>query len=100
EDFDAEPYLDTALPTQYVPVNERRAWSLADIVTVPSGRDAWIPDAASVRAVQSDGSSAYVDEHTIAFRGAADYRGPASITFTVTDGASADDPKGNTVALT
>ena len=100
EDFDAEPYLDPALPTQYVPMNERREWKLADILTVPSGRAAWIPDAESVRAVQSDGSSGYVDKETIAFRGAPDYRGPASVTFTVTDGASADDPKGNTVALT
>jgi hypothetical protein len=100
EDFDAEPYIDPALPTQYVPMNERREWDLADIVIVPSGREAWMPDAASVRAVQSDGSPAFVDRDTIAFQGARDYRGPASITFLVTDGASADDPQGNTVTLT
>src|SRR5690606_8419808 len=97
---DADPLIDPALPTQYVPMNERREWKLADIVTVPSGRDPWIPDADSVRAMQSDGSPLFVDEGTIAFRGARDYRGPASITFTVTDGASADDPKGNTIPLT
>jgi hypothetical protein len=100
DDFDADPFIDPALPTQYVPMNERREWKLADVVTVPSGREVWIPDAASVRAVQSDGSPAFVDKGTIAFQGARDYRGPASITFTVTDGASVDDPKGNTIALT
>jgi len=100
DDFDAEPYLDPTLPTQYVPMNERREWKLADILEVPSEREAWIPDAGGVSAQQSDGSSPYIDRGTIAFRGARDYRGPASVTFTVTDGASADDPAGNIVTLT
>ncbi|WP_167051563.1 Ig-like domain-containing protein [Salinibacterium sp. ZJ77] len=100
EAFDDPPYIDRDLPIQYVPMNEAREWKLSDIVKVPSGRSAWIPEASSVSSVQSNGSSSYVDKDTIRFQGALDYRGPASITFTVTDGASKDDPKGNTTQLT
>ncbi|MFT4283763.1 MAG: Ig-like domain-containing protein [Protaetiibacter sp.] len=98
--FDDPPYIDPNLPTQYVPMNESREWKLADIVKVPSGRKAWIPEASSVSSLVSDGTSNYVDETTIRYQGAKDYRGPASVTFTVTDGASKDDPKGNTKQLT
>jgi len=100
DSFDDPPYIDPNLPVQYVSMNESREWKLSDIVKVPSGRDAWIPDASTVSSIQSDGTRNYVDERTIRFQGALDYRGPASVTFTVTDGASKDDPKGNTVQLT
>ena len=100
DSYDDPPYIDLALPTQYVSMNESREWNLSDIVKVPSGRAAWIPDATSVSSIQSDGTSNYVDKDTIRFQGGLDYRGPASISFTVTDGASKDDPKGNTVQLT
>ena len=99
DSFDDPPYLDPNLPTQYVPMNESREWKLSDLIKVPSGRKAWIPDASTVSSLMSDGSSNYVDE-TIRYQGAKDSRGPASITFTVTDGASKDDPKGNTKPLT
>lgn len=98
--FDDPPAIDPALPTQYVPMNESREWDLAEILVVPSGREAWIPDPTSVSSIMSDGTSNVVDRDTIRYQGALDYRGPASITFTVTDGASADDPKGNTTTLT
>ena len=100
DSYDDPPYIDPNLPVQYVPMNESREWKLSDLVKVPSGRDAWIPDATTVSSIQSDGTSNYVDKDTIRFQGALDYRGPASITFTVTDGASKDDPKGNTIPLT
>ncbi|WP_167051562.1 Ig-like domain-containing protein [Salinibacterium sp. ZJ77] len=100
EEFDAVPTIDPELPVQYVPMNERREWRLSDILVVPSGREAWITDASTVTAIRSNAEPAFVDDRTIAFQGERDYRGPASLTFTVTDGASIDDPKGNTVALT
>lgn len=100
DEFDDPPYIDPNLPIQYVSMNESREWKIADLVKVPSGRDVWIPDATSVSSIQSDGTSNYVDKDTIRFQGGLDYRGPASVSFTVTDGASKDDPKGNTVALT
>ncbi|QNO38137.1 tandem-95 repeat protein [Protaetiibacter sp. SSC-01] len=100
ESFDDPPYLDPNLPIQYVPMNESREWKLSDLVKVPSGRKAWIADPSSVSSLMSDGTPNYVDETTIRYQGGLDYRGPASISFTVTDGASKDDPKGNTQALT
>ena len=98
--FDDPPRIDPDLPVQYVSMNETREWKLADILDVPSGRDGHIYDKSSVSAIQSDGKSSYVDEGTITFTGAKDYRGPASITFTVSDGDSKNDPKGNVKTLT
>lgn len=100
DSFDDPPYIDPNLPVQYVSMNESREWKISELVKVPSGRTAWIPDASSVSSIQSDGTANYVDKDTIRFQGGLDYRGPASVTFTVTDGASKDDPKGNTAPLT
>lgn len=94
ENFDEPPYIDLDLPVQYVGMNETREWKLSDIVVVPSGRDAWITDAKTVSSVQGDGSSNFVDKDTITFTPERDYRGPAAINFTVTDGDSLNDPKG------
>lgn len=100
EGFDDPPYISDGLPMQYVSMNETREWDLADIVTVPSGRDAWIFDESSVTAIQSNGERIFVDKDTLRFTPVTDYRGPASISFTVTDGASVNDPKGNKANLT
>ncbi len=100
EGFDDPPLINPTLPTQYVSMNESREWKLSDILVVPSGREAWIPDRSTVSSIQSDGTPNYVDKTTIRYQGARDYRGPASVSFTVTDGASKDDPKGNTIQLT
>jgi hypothetical protein len=67
EDFDDPPYIDPNLPIQYVSMNERGEWDLADIVKVPSGREAWIFDESSVTAVQSNGDPIYVDRDTLEF---------------------------------
>jgi hypothetical protein len=100
EGFDDPPYIDPALPPQYVPMNQAREWNLEDILVVPAEREAWMPAPEDVVSTQSDGTPNGVDRDTIRFQGALDYRGPASVTFTVTDGASADDPNGNTATLT
>ncbi|MGV8851672.1 MAG: Ig-like domain-containing protein [Rhodoglobus sp.] len=99
ENFDEPPVIDPDLPTQYVGMNETREWKLSDILVVPSGRDAWIPDEKSVSSVQGDGLSNFVDKDTITFTPVLDYRGPASVSFTVTDGASKNDPGGNSAGL-
>jgi large repetitive protein len=100
EGFDEPPYLDPNLPTQYVPMNQSREWNLDELLIVPSEREAWIPAPSEVVSTQSDGTPNGVDRDTIRYQGALDYRGPASITFTVTDGASVDDPNGNTTTVT
>ena len=99
EAFDDPPIIDLSLPTQYVSMDETKSWDLKDILTVPSGRDAWITDEKSVTALQSNGDRLYVDKDTLKFTPAKGYRGPASINFTVTDGASLGDPKGNRANL-
>jgi hypothetical protein len=94
EGFDDPPYMDPALPIQYVSMNETKEWDLSDLVVVPSGRDAWIPDEATVSGVQGNGDKILIDKDTLRFTPAKDYRGPAAINFTVTDGSSKNDPKG------
>ena len=100
EEFDDPPRIDPDLPVQYVPMNETREWDLEDILDVPSGRDAHIYDPTTVTGVQSDGSPSYVDEDTISFTPPPNYRGPAGVNFTTSDGNSKDDPKGNEASLT
>ncbi|TFD12448.1 fibronectin type III domain-containing protein [Cryobacterium sp. TMT1-21] len=90
------PFLK-ALPEQLVRMNGSKTWNLADIVEVPSGRPALI---LSATATNASGSSPLVDPSTLTFSAAQDYRGPASVTFVVTDGTSAGDPKGNQATLT
>jgi hypothetical protein len=99
EGFDDPPRIDPNLPVQYVSMNETRTWDLKDILDVPSGRDAWIPDQNSVTAVQSDGTPNYVDKDTLTFTPPKDYRGPAAINFTAFDGASKNDPAGVSAPL-
>jgi len=100
EDFANPPEIDPSLPVQYVSMNEAREWNLADILKIPSGRDGHIYDPGSVTSIQSNGESSFVDEDTIRFQGAQDFRGPASVSFTVSDGDSKNDPKGVSAPLT
>ena len=88
------PVIDPNLPIQYVPMNTTRSWNLSQIVKVPSGRQVWMPSEKTVTSQQSNGAKNYGDKTTLTFTPAKDYRGPASINFTVTDGDSLDDPKG------
>jgi hypothetical protein len=90
------PFLKP-LPEQIVPMNGSKTWKVGDIVEVPSGRPAKI---LSASATNSNGSSVMLDESTLSYVAGKDFRGPASVTFVVTDGASATDPKANTATLT
>jgi len=98
--FNDPPVINPNLPVQYVSMNTTRTWKLSDILVVPSGRSAHIYDKSSVSGVQSNGESSFVDERTITYTPPKDYRGPAGINFTVSDGDSKDDPKGNVSSLT
>ncbi len=101
KDEDAEesfppPYL-AELGPQIVRMNGTISWSVGDIVIVPSGKPARI---LSATASNSDGSSPMTDASTLAFKPAKDFRGQATVTFEVTDGESAGDPKGKKAFLT
>ncbi|SIN71483.1 Ig-like domain-containing protein [Agromyces cerinus] len=90
------PYLADLGP-QIVRMNGTISWNLGDIVIVPSGKPARI---LSATASNSDGTSPMTDASTLTYTPAEDFRGPSSVTFEVTDGESATDPKGRKAFLT
>ncbi|TFD55283.1 fibronectin type III domain-containing protein [Cryobacterium frigoriphilum] len=90
------PFL-RAMPEQLVDMNGILGWNVADIVEVPSGRPAVLLNAT---ATNSDGTPAASGADTLSYVAAPDYRGPASVTFLVTDGSDAADPLGNQATLT
>ena len=94
------PHIKYGLAKQVVPQDGTRTWKLADIVTAPSGKPTRITTASSVKAINGDGSSAYVDDDTIKYTAPKGYRGTAAVVFEVTDGASATDPTGRKAVLT
>ncbi|POH66010.1 hypothetical protein C3B61_09620 [Cryobacterium zongtaii] len=89
------PFLKDIGP-QVVKMNGSKSWTIGDIVEVPSGRPALL---LSATATNSDGSKV-AGGSSLSFVAARDYRGPASVTFVVTDGTGADDPTGNQATLT
>ncbi|MET1017666.1 MAG: Ig-like domain-containing protein, partial [Leifsonia flava] len=82
------PRIKLNLPTQYVDMNETKSWKLSDIAESPTGKDIRITEEKTVSAIKSDGTPNFVDDQTLTFTPALDYRGPASITFEATDGSS------------
>ena len=64
------------------------------------GNKVRLADTSTVRATHANGDDIVVDEDTLEYTSADQYFGPASITFEVTDGASATDPNGHTAILT
>lgn len=99
-DYAPPPRLRSDLGPQVIDMNGSREWKLADILVVPSGKPAILVDPAAVTMTHGDGTPGGVDADTLRFSAAEDFRGIASITFEVTDGASADDPEGRTALLT
>ncbi len=85
-DYAPPPYLrrDLKLP-QVVPMNGSKTWKLADIVTVPSKKPAVLNTPIDLTA--SHGTVVASGTNGITFTAENGYRGPASITFDVTDGA-------------
>ncbi|SFR75244.1 Fibronectin type III domain-containing protein [Agromyces sp. CF514] len=89
------PYLKDLDPI-VVPMNGEIAWSVDDLVEVPSGNPALILSANA----SSTESEVQVDGTNLQYVPTKDYRGPATLTFEVTDGKGADDPIGRTAILT
>lgn len=96
EERPAPPYLND-LPPQQTRLDTPIEWTVDDIVTVPSGRPALV---LSASATNGDGSPVRIDGTTLRFTPAAGYRGPASVSFLVTDGTSQTDADGATALLT
>ena len=97
--YSPPPYLRDDLGEIVIDMNGEEQWKLEDILVVPSGRPAVITEEKTVVALNSDGTSSYIDKSTIGFVASRDYRGPASISFEVTDGADKDDINGNVATI-
>ncbi|WP_448809474.1 Ig-like domain-containing protein [Agromyces bauzanensis] len=93
---DALPQLRRDAPEVRVQSGSEVVLELEDYVIAASGRPVRITDAATVRASHSDGTDLVVDQDTLRFQSEPGYFGPASLSFTVTDGESPDDPTART----
>ena len=95
------PRLDATKGAVTVRAGTTATIPLGDYVLAAPGKKVQITDPDKVSAaVGWDGSSLVKDATTLTFGAAADYSGPSSVTFEVTDGADLNDPAGNVVPLT
>jgi hypothetical protein len=97
---DALPQLDRTAPLLTVASEATLTIDLNDYVITLGGQGVRLTDTSTVRATHSNGEDLVVDDDTLTFTSADLYFGPASITFEVTDGTTADDPEGRTAILT
>jgi hypothetical protein len=97
---DALPQLDRTAPLLSVESEDTLTIDLNEYVITLGGQGVRLTDSSTVRATHSNGDDLVVDDDTLAYTSADLYFGPASITFEVTDGASADDPNGRRAILT
>lgn len=96
---DALPQINTKAPLLVVKSESRLQIDLTRYVVALGGSRVRITDPSTVRATHANGDSLVVDESTLQYTSADRYWGPASITFEVTDGASASDPDGHVTTL-
>lgn len=96
---DALPQVDRKARPLTVASESTLTIPLNDYVIAIGGKQVRLSDTTTVRATHADGSSLVKDDQTLVFRSAEKYFGPASISFEVTDGTSANDPNGRTATL-
>ncbi|MDO9591243.1 MAG: fibronectin type III domain-containing protein, partial [Microcella sp.] len=96
---DALPQLDRRAPRITVVSEETVTIDINDYVVAVGNAAVRLTDSATVSATQSNGDALVVDDNTLRFTSADLYFGPASLTFEVTDGASATDPDGRVATI-
>ncbi|WP_127793726.1 Ig-like domain-containing protein [Agromyces sp. LHK192] len=79
-----------------VPMNGSIEWSVDELVEVPSGKPATVLSASA----SNSRSDPFISATQLRYQPETDYRGPATLTFEVTDGNGADDPVGRKAILT
>lgn len=82
-------------PQLVINAHETLTIPIADHVRVGAGKTVRIESPESVSATKSDSSGLYVDDRTLRFAPQEGYSGPASITFTATDGRADGSANGN-----
>ncbi|WP_146081938.1 Ig-like domain-containing protein [Pseudoclavibacter sp. Z016] len=85
------PFLIPDLPAQNAKVGESISWDVNDLVRAPSGNRVSLINPEQVWAEQADGSPLVESDTRLKFTPKPGFRGPASITFQVSDAESADD---------
>lgn len=68
--------------------NQTKTWKLSEIAESPTGKDIALTKADKVTSTRSDGTPNFVNDQTVTFTPAKDYRGPASLSFEVSDGTA------------
>ncbi|HEY5224183.1 MAG TPA: Ig-like domain-containing protein [Microbacteriaceae bacterium] len=96
---DALPQLKRSAPKLTVQSESTLTIHLNDYVVAVAGKQVRLTDASTVHATHSNGAALVQDDSTLVFTSAARYFGPASLSFEVTDGASASDPRGRIATL-
>ncbi len=96
---DALPQLRAGIRPISVVSGEPVTIDINDYVVAVGKKAVRLTDAAKVRASNSDGSNLVADTQTLRFTSAERYFGPASISFEVTDGASATDTNGRIATI-
>lgn len=97
---DALPQLNTKAAPLTVKSEQTLTIDLDQYVVTLAGKGVRITDNATVKATHANGDDLVVNAHTLQYTSAARYFGPASITFEVTDGSSANGGAGRTAILT
>lgn len=96
---DALPQVNRNARTLTVASESTLVIPLNDYVIAIGGQKVRLTDTTTVRATHSDGTELVVNDQTLRFRSADKYFGPASISFEVTDGKTADDPAGRKATI-
>ncbi|MBN9606617.1 MAG: tandem-95 repeat protein [Actinomycetales bacterium] len=96
---DALPQLDDTAPPLVVLSEDTLTIPINDYVVALGGGSVRLVDPNGVRATHANGDPLVADAQTLVYTSAPQYFGPASITFEVTDGTSADDPDGHRAIL-
>ncbi|WP_426624120.1 Ig-like domain-containing protein [Leifsonia sp. McL0607] len=96
---DALPQLKRGAPKLTTVSEKTLTIHLNDYIVAVGGRKVKLTDAATVRATHANGDDLVVSSDTLQFTSSSRYFGPASISFQVTDGSSANDPTGNVATI-
>ncbi|MEV0951734.1 Ig-like domain-containing protein [Promicromonospora sp. NPDC050249] len=92
------PHLKPGLEPLKATSGEPLTIELEDYVVVREDHKVRITEGESVKGIE--GKAEAPDKDTIVYTSAADYAGAASVSFEVTDGVDAEDPKGLSAVLT
>jgi hypothetical protein len=96
---DARPQLKRGADKLSVQSESPLTIHLNDYVVAVGGKKVRLTDSSTVHATHANGDDLVRDGDTLVYTSAARYFGPASISFEVTDGDSAADPKGRVATL-